>query len=386
MSDYNESSIQILSGLEAVRRRPGMYIGGRDRRALHHMIDEVVDSFLEEAIVGECSRISVTLRPQAEVIIRADNLGWPIEIHTHEGVPLLQMILTLLGTPGWGRRFDISIAGGLHGIGVIAINALSEWMVVEVARDGFLWRIKCARGVVEEELRQIRPLMPHESTGTAINFKPDFTIFEPNDFDFDLLASRFKELACLLPGLTIKFRDERPSSPREEIYAEPCGLYALVEQVSAEYEPFEFPIFANIEFDMMYYSHQVSVSMQFAIQFVHRPAAIHLSYANTVATIDGGTDRKAFRQGLTNALNKYRPQNTAAFRAARLPSVVMATSILIPNPQFESQSKIRLMNREIVRPVSRAVKGEIVRFAAAHPDQMQRIIQHCIANRPARSS
>ncbi|MEX0843577.1 MAG: ATP-binding protein, partial [Gemmatimonadota bacterium] len=242
---YTSGQIQVLKGLEAVRKRPGMYIGSTSARGLHHLVYEVVDNSIDEAMAGYCTRVDVTIHPDDSVTVVDDGRGIPVDIHPTEKLPGVELAMTILHAGGKFDKSNYKVSGGLHGVGVSVVNALSEWLEVEVRRDGRLWKQRYARGIKEHDLKDIGPA---EGTGTRVWFKPDPEIFTETVFNLETLTSRLREMAFLNRGLEITIRDERSEEPAEEVFQFEGGLAEYVVFLRGARQPLhEPPVFFEVE-------------------------------------------------------------------------------------------------------------------------------------------
>jgi DNA gyrase subunit B len=380
---------------EGVRRRPGMYIGGTDVRALHHTIYQVLDNAVEEAIVGECTQIEVVLLPDGSACIKDNSQGLPVDTHQPSNKSKLELLFTQLHLYKdlLSSRELFPITGGLHGLGLSAINMLSEWMIVEVARDGYLWQQNYSTGVPRSPVRQVRPLATGETTGTTITFKPDATIFAaPPDFEYERIARRCREVSYQIAALTMIVRDERETPHREERFYAAKGLESFVNDLRQANEQ---PLHDIIHYQTVLRTAKhlnegqepASLWIEFAVQFTQPERELYLGFVNTVNTPDGGTHVDALHRGIIRGLNKHLPAEYARFKYPRDKiGTISVISVRLVKPEFVGPTKVQLGNPEIVRGISHAVGKSFDAFAATHPDQMQRIIEHCIANRAARSS
>jgi DNA gyrase subunit B len=372
-----------------VRRRPGMYIGGTDARALHHLIYEVMDIPLEDAMLGICNCIELSLLPNQTVCIRDNGGSLPVARDDEEGISALELALTDLRYLDRMRHEDYrhAVSGGLHGVGITAVNALSEWMLVQVARDGYLWYQSYQCGTPTVPVTQIRALEPDELNGTVIEFRPDYTILANNEFDFERLERRCKELTYLIPGLTIILRDTRTDPLREAKFNTAEGFRDFVQDLRDQDDsPLHEPIHVRTSLRGKSARQEVvTFDVEFAFQFSNGKRAMELSFTNSVATPDGGTHLRALRNGIVRGINRYLPKHINPFMYDDIASgLIAAISIRHPNPHFESPTRVKLGNIEVIRATSNAVVRAISAFAAEHPDQVQRIIAHCLANRTRR--
>ncbi|WP_286859108.1 DNA topoisomerase (ATP-hydrolyzing) subunit B [Methanosaeta sp. UBA356] len=338
---YDASHIQVLEGLEAVRRRPSMYIGSTDSLGLHHLVYEVVDNSVDEALGGFCSEIDVTINPGGSVSIRDDGRGIPVDNHPQFNRPALEIVLTVLHAGGKFDHESYGVSGGLHGVGVSVVNALSEWMEVQVRRNGRIYWQRFEKGKVVSDLEE-RGSSDH--TGTTITFKPDTSIFEETEFSFDTLSSRLRELAFLNRGLKITIKDDR--SDKENIFQYAGGIISFVEYLNKNKEVLhEQPVY----FSRSKNGTQVEVALQYNNSYAENI----FSYANNINTREGGTHLMGFRAALTRTVNDYARNNKLFKNEMKLggedlrEGLVAVISVKLPDPQFEGQTKTRLGNSSI---------------------------------------
>ncbi|MBI1276731.1 MAG: hypothetical protein GC179_01250 [Anaerolineaceae bacterium] len=340
-----DEDIVTLNPLQHVRKRPGMYIGGTDSPALHHMIYEVINTSIDLAFAGKCDHIWVTLRAGNVVCIRDNGPGLS-PIVDKFGRSELEIFMTEIGMCGGritqGREYHVS--GGMHGVGITAINALSEWMSVEVARDGFLWKQDYCAGVTQNPVEQIRPLDADVETGMSYTFQPDFTIFQPNSFSYEQLAKRFQEISYLVKGLAITLRDERVATPIETVFRSENGLLDYVHHLNADVETLHEPIYEHFEVSVPreHYEPYV-IEVDFAIQYTYTTECKMISFVNTVPIADGGEHIEAVKSAISNVINGNRfdrsgdkVTNYSTFETTR--GLTMIMHILHPSPSFEGCS------------------------------------------------
>ncbi len=384
---YDAEQIQILKGLEAVRRRPGMYVGGTDIKALHHLVNEIVDNSIDEALAGRCDRIEITIHPDSSVTVSDNGVGIPVAEHPTEKVSALQLVHTTLHS---GGKFDESVykvSGGLHGVGAAAVNALSRWMVVTVKRDGGIWRQRYERGTPVTPVEKIaRIAKGDKSTGTTTTFRYDDTIFtEEMDYRFETLVGRFREMAFVTRGVFISLRDERAAPIREMNFYFDGGLRSFVRFLNKNRRPLHAPIHVEKEID--------NIAVEAAVQYTDSVAMSEYSFANTIHTPDGGTHLSGLRAALTRAINFYARKNgylkekDANFSSDDTREGVTAVvSVKHPDPQFESQTKVKLMNNEVTGIVSSVVYDALNVFLEENPRDAKRIIERCLTSSRARQA
>lgn len=382
---YGADRIQVLKGLEAVRRRPGMYVGGTDTKALHHLVYEIVDNSVDEALAGRCDRVEITIHDDSSVTIEDNGVGIPVDEHPTEKVSALELVHTTLHS---GGKFDSSVykvSGGLHGVGAAAVNALSEWMVVTVCRDGGVWEQRYERGLPITPVQRIGDLENSDDTGTSTRFLFDRTIFsdEEVDFRFDTLVNRFREMAFVTRGIFITVRDERPEMPREMSFYFEGGLRTFVRYVNRNRNTLHDPIYAHKEID--------NVDVEVAIQYTDSVTTSEYAFANTINTPDGGTHLTGLRTALTRVINKFARENS--FLKEKDPNftsddtregVTAVVSIKHPDPQFESQTKVKLMNNEVAGIVQTIASEALGMYLEESPRDARRIIERCLTASRAR--
>ncbi|MBU7044650.1 MAG: DNA topoisomerase (ATP-hydrolyzing) subunit B [Theionarchaea archaeon] len=377
MDTYTAEDIQVLEGLDAVRKRPSMYIGSTDDKGLHHLVYEVIDNSIDEALAGVCDEIIVTLHPDSSITISDNGRGIPIDTIEEYQKSALEIVMTTLHA---GGKFDnrvYKVSGGLHGVGVSVVNALSEWLCVKVKRDEKVYYQKYEKGVPIAELEIIGTC---DETGTETTFLPDAQIFDVIMFDFNVLSSRLEELAYLNMGLTITLKDERTEISRT--FSFEGGIAALVQRLNKNKELLHEPIYFEREED--------DILIQVAIQYTSGYADSILSYANTIRTIEGGTHLSGFKAALTRAANYYAKKNvkdTAKLSGEDVREGLTAViSIKLPNPQFEAQTKIKLSNKNVEGLVDSVVYEKLSEFFEETPDVAKVIIEKSIKAREARDA
>src|SRR5579884_4004216 len=379
---YNEQNIQILEGLEAVRVRPGMYIGATDQRGLHHLITEVVDNSIDEVMAGEADTVIVTIHADESVTIEDNGRGIPVAEHPQRpGLSTLEVVMTILHAGGKFGGGGYQISSGLHGVGVSVVNALSEWCQVDVRRDGHLWRQRYEKGVAVTPLLDLGPA---EDTGTTTSFLPDLTVMETRDYSFDILAQRFREMAYLNRGLTISLRDER--SDREATFYFEGGLVSFVRHLNKNRTTLQArPVSVEREVD--------GVKVEIALQYNDGWNATEFSFANGINTVDGGMHITGFRSALTRTLNDYaRKVGLLKEKDGNLSGddvrqgLTAVVSVKIPNPQFEAQTKAKLNNAE-VRPIVEAITTDLLtQYLERTPSEAKVIIEKCLTSARAREA
>ncbi|MEN4100630.1 MAG: DNA topoisomerase (ATP-hydrolyzing) subunit B, partial [Anaerolineaceae bacterium] len=372
-----------LEGLEAVRRRPGMYVGGTDLKALHHLVYEVVDNSIDEALAGACNRITVTIHPDSSVTVDDNGRGIPTDEHPQVKRSALEVVMTKLHAGGkfGGRSYKVS--GGLHGVGVSAVNALSEWCEVEVRREGKIFFQRYERGVPQEPVKVIGKAPAHQ-TGNRTTFRFDPTIFKDDlDYRFDTIAQRFREMAFVTRKVQISLLDER--SQREQHFYFEGGIVSFVRYLNRNRQNLHSVVFGEKEIDR--------IGVEVAIQYTDSFNESVYSFANTINTIDGGTHLTGLRSAITRVINDYArrsnllkesdPNFTGDDTREGLTAIV---SIKHPDPQFESQTKVKLMNPEVQTFVAQVVGESFTTFLEENPAAAKAIIQKCLTSYRARDA
>ena len=388
-TQYDASSIQVLKGLEAVRHRPGMYVGGTDERALHHLAYEIVDNSIDEALAGRCDRIEVCMNRDQSVSITDDGVGIPVAMHPTEKISALELVHTTLHAGGKFDNDAYKVSGGLHGVGAAAVNALSEWMEVEVKRDGHLWLQRYERGIPQYDVKKVRKLKAGEKTGTKTTFKYDETIFVDEDtkegLHYHVLANRFREMAFVTSGVYIGLKDDRPELPTETAFYFDGGLKSFARYLNRNKRTVHAPIYGKKEVD--------HIDVEVALQFTDGIATTEYSFANTIHTPDGGTHLSGLRSALTRAINSYsRKQNFLKEKDKNFSSddtregLTAVVSIKHPDPQFESQTKVKLMNNDVSGAVSSVTYDAINQFLDENPREAKKIIERCLTSSRARAA
>ena len=379
---YDAEEIQVLEGLEAVRRRPSMYIGSTSSRGLHHLVYEVVDNSIDEAMAGFCDKIEVLINEDNTVTVIDNGRGIPVDIHSKTGLSAVEVVLTMLHAGGKFGGGGYKVSGGLHGVGVSVVNALSEWLEVEVRRNGNVYFQKYNRGVPVTELLIVGK---SKSNGTKITFKPDPEIFEELVFNQDILTVRLRELSFLNAGLKIIFKDKR--SGQEVEYAHEGGIKDYIIHLNRSKTPLHpKPIFFQKQRD--------DVLVEIALQYTDSYAADNIfSYANNINTIDGGTHEAGFKAALTRVINDYgRKYNLLKNGVSNLlgedirEGVTAVISVKVPEPQFEGQTKTKLGNSEVRSIVDTVVGEGLGTFLEENPAIAKNILEKSITSSRAREA
>lgn len=380
---YDAKDIQVLEGLEAVRRRPGMYVGGTDIKALHHLIYEVVDNSIDEALAGSCDRIDTVIHADSSVTVSDNGRGIPVDIHPQTGKPALEVVMTTLHAGGKFGGESYKVSGGLHGVGVSAVNALSEWCEVEVRRDGKVHFQRFERGYPTAPMKVIGTSAINV-TGTRTTYKFDSEIFLGDiDYRFETLVQRFREMAFVTRGTTMYLLDER--SDREMTFYFEGGITSFVRYLNRN---------RNVLHPVVYVEKDVdSVSIDAAIQYTDAFAESVYAFANTINTVDGGTHLTGLRSAVTRTVNDHArrtgllkdsdPNFSGDDTREGLTAIV---SIKHPDPQFESQTKVKLMNAEVQTYTQQVVSEAFSDFLEANPSAGKSIVQKCLTSARARDA
>ncbi len=379
---YGAQNIQILEGLEAVRVRPGMYIGSTDQRGLHHLIYEVVDNSVDEVMAGYADTVSVTIHADDSVTIEDNGRGIPVEEHPQRpGMSTLEVVMTVLHAGGKFGGGGYKISSGLHGVGVSVVNALSEWCQVDVLLNGRCYRQRYERGVPDGSLQVVGPTDGH---GTITTFLPDLSVMETRDYSFDILAQRFREMAYLNRGMTIRLVDER--AEREATFYFEGGLNSFVRYLNKNRNTLQSrPISASRE--------ENGMKVELALQYNDSWSCTEFSFANGINTVDGGMHITGFRSALTRTLNDYaRKANLLKEKDGNLTGedvrqgLTVVVSVKHPNPQFEAQTKSKLNNAEI-RPLVESITADMLaQYLEETPGEAKAIIDKCLTSARAREA
>ncbi|MDG6220721.1 MAG: DNA topoisomerase (ATP-hydrolyzing) subunit B [Candidatus Thermoplasmatota archaeon] len=380
--DYGADKIQILEGLSAVRRRPSMYIGSTDERGLHHLVYEVVDNSIDEAMAGYCSVIDVVIQNDGSVMVKDDGRGIPVEVHPKYKVSALEIVMTKLHAGGKFDNKSYKVSGGLHGVGVSVVNALSEWMEVFVDRDGKQFMQRYERGVPHAPAHETGDA---DSSGTKVVFKPDAEIFETTKFDYDVLAMRLRELAFLNQGIRIHFKDLRGEEPRiEEFFAE-GGLSSFVRWINRNRKPIhEEVIHIQTEKERI----QLDIAMQYTDSYNENV----FSFANNIHTMEGGTHLSGFKAALTRVINDYARNNNYVKNLQTLSGddvregLTAVISVKLPDPQFEGQTKTKLGNNDVKGLVESALFEKFAEFLEETPGVGRVVIEKALLSMQAREA
>jgi DNA gyrase subunit B len=371
VSKYDASSIEVLEGLEPVRKRPAMYIGTTGPDGLHHLVYEVVDNAIDEALAGYCKAISVTLHTDGSCTVIDDGRGIPVDLHKSENRPALEVVMTTLHAGGKFDEKSYKVSGGLHGVGVSVVNALSARMNVEVKRDGHVWTQSYERGVPTGDVEQIGDT---DETGTQVNFRPDTEIFQSVDFSFDVLSKRLRELSFLNAGVRIQIVDERADKRHDFCYE--GGIVSFVEHLNASRAPLHVPpILVSGTRKMTQQGREVPVSVEVALQYNDSYNEAVYSFANNINTVDGGTHLIGFRTALTRSINRYiaslhkgnaKGSETVSGEDLR-EGLTAVVSVKLPQPEFEGQTKAKLGTSDVRGIVEGIVYEDLGAFLEENP-------------------
>ena len=381
-NNYGEGQIQVLEGLDPVRKRPGMYIGSTDVRGLHHLVQEIVDNSVDEANNGYCDTITVQFNGDGSCTVKDNGRGIPTAIHHTEGISAVEVVLTKLHAGGKFGGGGYKISGGLHGVGLSVVNALSEWLEVEVFQDGKHHKQIYNRGIPQAPLKVIGTA---DFTGTWVTFMPDDEIFETVDFNYDTVRTRLRELAYLNKGLTINLIDKRADREREDTFFYEGGIAHFVEDLSKNKGPlFEKPIY----FDIFYGDTEVEV----AIQYTETYNEVIYAFANNINTEEGGTHLEGFKSSLTRIINDFGKKLNVFKGEEKVSSddvregIVAVISVKLTEPQFEGQTKTKLGNSEMRNYVTKAMNEHFGTFREENPSKAKDILLKCITAQRAREA
>ncbi len=383
---YSAASIKVLEGLEAVRKRPAMYIGDVGKRGLHHLVYEVVDNSIDEALAGHCSKIITTFNLDGSVTVEDDGRGIPVGLHKEEKKPAVEVVMTVLHAGGKFDKDSYKVSGGLHGVGVSVVNALSEWLWVEVKRDGKKHRQNYKIGVTQNKLKTTGDT---KKTGTKVCFLPDKNIFQEMIFEYNIIAERLRELAYLNKGIEIVLKDERQEETEEETFRFKGGLSDFVKYLDTNNNPLHNKIITvNKE--------KTEVPVEAALRYSSTYNDNILTFVNNINTIEGGTHLSGFRSALTRSMNNYATKNNL-IKANKNEKITLSgedfregltaiLSIKVAEPQFEGQTKTKLGNGEVKGIVDRVVYEGILEFLEQNPSIGRRIIEKALLAARSRSA
>lgn len=381
--EYNAEQIQVLEGLEAVRKRPGMYIGSVSIRGLHHLVYEIVDNAVDEALAGYCKNIHVTIEPGNIIKVEDDGRGIPVDIHPKTKISAAETVYTKLHAGGkFGGDSGYKVSGGLHGVGASVVNALSEWTEVTIQRDGGIFQMKFQRGKVVESLKRIGD---SDKTGTTVRFFADGTIFETLDYQFEVLETRFREMAFLTKGLHIVVEDLREETPKKADFCFEGGLKSFVEYLNKNKEKLHpNPIYMEKDGDF---------PIEIAIQYTTAYSENIYTFVNNINTVEGGTHLEGFKRSLTKVFNDYaKSHNILKEKDNNLSGddiregITAVISVKVKEPQFEGQTKTKLGNSEVAGIVQTLMNEKLAEFLEENPNVAKAILEKCVSASKAREA
>lgn len=384
-SNYQAENITVLEGLEAVRKRPGMYIGTTSERGLHHLVWEIVDNSVDEALAGYCNRIEVSILPDNIIEVKDNGRGIPVGIHPKYGKSALEIVLTVLHAGGKFENDNYKVSGGLHGVGVSVVNALSEWLEVTVRTDGKIWYQRYDRGIPEEDVKEIG-IAGKDEHGTTVRFKADYEIFETLVYDYNTLKNRLKELAYLNKDLEICLSDSRKEPFKKEEFKFEGGIVDFLKEITEDTEKLiSEPIYMSGEID--------NVAVDIAFLYTVNQAEIIYSFVNNINTHEGGTHVSGFRTALTRVINDVgKTQGYLKEKDGKLlgndirEGVTAIVSVKVPQPQFEGQTKTKLGNSEVSGIVSTIVGNSLKIVLEDNPNDTKIIIDKILNSKKAREA
>jgi len=379
--NYTAANITVLEGMEAVRKRPAMYIGDTGERGYHHLVYEVVDNSIDEALAGYCTHIDVTINPDGSLSVIDNGRGIPVDMHPTEGRPAVEVVLTTLHAGGKFDGSNYKVSGGLHGVGVSCVNALSEWMEVEVRRNSKIYRQRYEKG---HPVTQLEIIGDTHGTGTKVTFFPDHTIFTCHAFKWDILANRLRELAFLNRGVSIRFRDMEHEKERDESFLFSGGIVEYVRFLNKNKTP--------VHDEVIYFSgRKDAVECEIAMQYTEQYNEIEYSYCNNINTIEGGTHLSGFRSALTRTVNKYitdnnlQKSNEEALTGDDIrEGITVVVSVKVPQPQFEGQTKTKLGNGEVEGIVAQIVNDQLSTYFGEKPAVARKVVEKAVLASRAR--
>jgi DNA gyrase subunit B len=382
MNEYTGEQIEVLKGLEAVRKRPGMYIGNTAERGLHQLVYEAVDNAVDEALAGYASKVVVILGKDGSCSVEDNGRGIPIDMHAEEQMPAVEVVMTMLHAGGKFGNGGYKVSGGLHGVGISVVNALSERMLTRVRRDGKVYEIRFERGITTQKLKVVGR---SEGTGTYQWFLPDTTMFETSDFHWDILQKRLRELAFLNRGLSITLRDERGEEPKERTFVYDGGIVSFVEHLNERKDPLHPIISTNGVRD--------GVDVECALQWADTYSETIFSFANNINTIEGGMHLLGFRTAVANAINAYAKKRGMLKEADGnlstddcMEGLTAVVSVKLEEPQFEGQTKTKLGNARVRSIVYGLVNERLDFFFEENPKHARAIVEKCMQAARAREA
>ena len=381
--EYNAEQIQVLEGLEHVRKRPGMYIGSVSVRGLHHLVYEIVDNAVDEALAGYCKNIKITIEPGNIICVEDDGRGIPVDIHPKTKISAAETVYTKLNAGGkFGGDSGYKVSGGLHGVGASVVNALSDWTEVTIQRDGGIYQMKFEKGKTIQSLTKIGD---SDKTGTKVRFYADGSIFETLNYEYDVLENRFREMAFLTKGLNIEIEDLREDPPKKAKFLYEGGLKTFVEYLNKNKE--------KINPEPIYIDKEGEFPIEIAIQYTTSYSENIYTFVNNINTIEGGTHLEGFKRSLTKVFNDYaREKNILKEKDANLlgddirEGITAVISVKVKEPQFEGQTKTKLGNSEVTGIVQTVVNEYLSAFLEENPNIAKAILEKCISASRAREA
>ena len=386
-SNYNAANIQVLEGMEAVRKRPAMYIGDTGERGYHHLVYEVVDNSIDEALAGYCTMIDVTINADGSLTVQDNGRGIPVDMHPTQHRPAIEVVLTILHAGGKFDGSNYKVSGGLHGVGVSCVNALSDWMKVEVKRGGKIHHIEFSRGHVTKPLAVVGEC--GDETGTKVTFFPDHTIFSCRAFKWEILCARLRELAFLNRGMKIHFKDNEGEAGHEETFHYEGGIDEFIAYLNTNKKPLSPVIHFEGEKPN---AAGVPIAAEVSMQYTETYSTIEQTYCNNIHTIEGGTHLSGFRAALTRTINKYGADNKLIKEKDNLTGddmregLTVIVSVKVPQPQFEGQTKTKLGNGEVEGIVGSIVSDKLMTFFEENPAVARTIIEKTLLAARAREA
>ncbi len=381
---YGAEQIQVLDGLEHVRKRPGMYIGSVSARGLHHLVYEIVDNCVDEALAGYCKNINVIIEPGNIISVEDDGRGIPVDIHAKTKISAAETVYTQLNAGGkFGGDSGYKVSGGLHGVGASVVNALSTWCEVTIQRDGGIYQMSFEKGKTIKPLTRIGD---SDKTGTKVRFLADDTIFETLNYEYEILENRFREMAFLTKGLFISIEDKREETPKKAEFIFEGGLKSFVEYLNKSKEPInKEPIYIEKE--------QAEIPVEIAIQYTTSYSENIYTFVNNINTIEGGTHLEGFKRALTKVFNDYaRNHNILKEKDSNLQGediregITAVISVKVKEPQFEGQTKMKLGNSEVAGVVQSMVNEALSTFLEENPSVAKAILEKCVSASRAREA
>ncbi len=381
--EYKADQIQVLEGLEAVRKRPGMYIGSVSARGLHHLVYEIVDNSVDEALAGYCKNINVTIEKGNIIRVEDDGRGIPVDIHPKTKISAAETVYTVLHAGGkFGGDSGYKVSGGLHGVGSSVVNALSTWTEVTIQRDGGIYKMSFERGKTVNPLKRIGD---SNKTGTMVRFLADDTIFETLEYEYEILENRLREMAFLTKGLRITITDEREETPKKAEFCFEGGLNSFVEYLNKNKE--------KLNTKPIYIEKNGEIPLEIAIQYTTSYSENIYSFVNNINTIEGGTHLEGFKRSLTKVFNDYaRNHNILKEKDSNLQGediregITAVISVKVKEPQFEGQTKTKLGNSEVTGAVQSVMNEELSAYLEENPNVAKAILEKCISASRAREA